>query len=388
MRMRLNLEIAGIAAFGLAMLLGIALVAPARSGAIGAAMAHALVAAFGGAAWLCPILVAIFGGIVFLEINVPRMIGTLGFASLCYFAIADAFYGTAGGAFGTILQRGLRSLVGTTGATLFLIVAALAVTVWITNVSVKRVIGLGIVLAARLRAFVKSRAPAPREAPEARAPAVPAIPRPTTIREAFNLPAEMPKSTRRPAKTTVPRSRRSLRSTRARSSRVPPSRSRSKKSKTSEEDEELEELDDEIYDEDELEDDELEDDDEEDEEELEDDDEIYDEDELEDEDDEEEELEDEEAAEPLVAAPVVAACRRRRVRARGRSRRTARIPNGVRIVCRISRSSIRRKRRSSTSRIVRISSRIRSHRSASARRSRISSAALRSRATNSSPSAA
>jgi len=302
MRMRLNLEIAGIAAFGLAMLLGIALVAPARSGAIGAAMAHALVAAFGGAAWLCPILVAIFGGIVFLEINVPRMIGTLGFASLCYFAIADAFYGTAGGAFGTILQRGLRSLVGTTGATLFLIVAALAVTVWITNVSVKRVIGLGIVLAARLRAFVKSRAPAPREAPEARAPTVPAIPRPTTIREAFNLPAEMPKSTRRPAKTgaalatIAPVDARTFIAGSAVAEPI-------EEIEDEEEDEELE--DDEIYDEDELEDDEFEDDeDEEDEEELEDDDEIYDEDELED--DDEEELEDEEVAEPLVAASVVA----------------------------------------------------------------------------------
>jgi S-DNA-T family DNA segregation ATPase FtsK/SpoIIIE len=300
MRMRLNLEIAGIAAFGLAMLLGIALVAPARSGAIGAAMAHALVAAFGGAAWLCPILVAIFGGIVFLEINVPRMIGTLGFASLCYFIIADAFYGTAGGAFGTILQRGLRSLVGTTGATLFLIVAALAVTVWITNVSVKRVIGLGIVLAARMRAFVKSRAPAPREkSPEARTPAVPAIPRPTTIREAFNLPAEMPKSTRRPAKTgaalatIAPVDARTFIAGSAVAEPI-------EEIDEEEEDEELE--DDEIYDEDELEDDEFEDDDEE--EELEDeDDEIYDEDE--DEDDEDEELE-QEVAEPLVAASVVA----------------------------------------------------------------------------------
>jgi S-DNA-T family DNA segregation ATPase FtsK/SpoIIIE len=302
MRMRLNLEIAGIAAFGLAMLLGIALVAPARSGAIGAAMAHGLVAAFGEAAWLCPILVAIFGGIVFLEINVPRMIGTLGFASLCYFIIADAFYGTAGGAFGTILQRGLRSLVGTTGATLFLIVAALAVTVWITNVSVKRVIGLGIVLAARLRAFVKSRAPASREAPEARAPAVPAIPRPTTIREAFNLPAEMPKSARRPAKTTgaalatiAPVDARTFIAGSAVAEPI-------EEIEDEEDDEELD--DDEIYDEDDLEDDEFEDDDEDDEEELEDEDEIEDEDELED--DDEEELGDEEAAEPLVAASAIA----------------------------------------------------------------------------------
>jgi S-DNA-T family DNA segregation ATPase FtsK/SpoIIIE len=195
MRMRLNLEIAGIAAFGLAMLLGIALVAPARSGAIGAAMAHGLTAAFGGAAWLVPVLVALFGGIVFLEINVPRMIATLGFAALCYFFIADAFYGSSGGAFGALLQRGLRVLVGPTGSVVVLTIAALAVTVWITNVSVKRVIGLAIVLAAKLRAFVESRRPVRTRSPEAPA-AIAAPPRPTTLREAFDLPAEMPKGKR------------------------------------------------------------------------------------------------------------------------------------------------------------------------------------------------
>ena len=294
MRMRLNLEIAGIAAFGLAMLLGIALVAPARSGAIGAAMAHALVAAFGGAAWLCPILVAIVGGIVFLEINVPRTIGTLGFASLCFFIIADAFYGTSGGAFGALLQRGLRSLVGTTGATLVLIVAALAVTVWITNVSVKRVIGLGIVLAARFRAFLKSRAPAPREAAVTGGSQIPAIPRPTSIREAFQLPLEMPKGTRKVAAARG-----------AALATIAPVDARTFIEEEEAEDEELE--DDEIYDEDELDDDDLEDDeDDEDDDESEDDDEIYDEDdELEDDDD----LEDEENAEPVVtviaATPVV-----------------------------------------------------------------------------------
>jgi S-DNA-T family DNA segregation ATPase FtsK/SpoIIIE len=195
------------------------------------------------------------------------------------------------------LQRGLRSLVGTTGATLFLIVAALAVTVWITNVSVKRVIGLGIVLAARFRAFLKSRAPAPREAPAARPPAVPAVPRPTTIREAFNLPAEMPKGTRRPAKTTgaalatiAPVDARTFIAGSAVAEPI-------EELDEEEDDDELE--DDEIYDEDELEDDELEDDDE-DEDELEDDDEVYDEDDLEDEEDEEEDDNEIEALSPVV----------------------------------------------------------------------------------------
>jgi DNA segregation ATPase FtsK/SpoIIIE-like protein len=201
MRMRPNLEIAGISAFGLAMLLGIALAAPARSGALGAGMAHALTAGFGSAAWLVPVLVALVGGIVFLEINVPRMIATLGFAALCYFLIADAFYGTSGGALGTLLQRGLRALVGPTGATLVLVVIALAVTVWITNVSVKRAIGLAILTVAKVRAFVASRRPRPQRATQTRAPKATALAGPTTLREAFDLPVDMPKS--KPTASTV-----------------------------------------------------------------------------------------------------------------------------------------------------------------------------------------
>jgi len=184
MRMRLNLEIAGIGAFVLALLFGIALAAPAHSGAFGAAIAHALGAAFGHAAWLVPPLIALIGGIVFLEINVPLMIATLGFAAFCYFAIADAFYGTSGGAFGTILQSGLSSFVGPIGATLVLIFFALALTVWISNLSVKRAIGFAIVAFARLRAFLSPHLARVRE----RAPG------PTSLREAFALPTRLPKA--------------------------------------------------------------------------------------------------------------------------------------------------------------------------------------------------
>src|SRR5690242_14211754 len=78
---RLNFEIAGIAAIGLAVLLGIALALPAaRAGIAGGATAAGLSALFGGAAPLFPVLVALFGGIIFLEINVPRMMATLGAA--------------------------------------------------------------------------------------------------------------------------------------------------------------------------------------------------------------------------------------------------------------------------------------------------------------------
>jgi S-DNA-T family DNA segregation ATPase FtsK/SpoIIIE len=163
-------------------------------------MAHGLGVAFGHAAWLVPVFVALLGAIVFLEINVPRMIATLGFAALCYVLIADAFYGAAGGALGTLLQRGLRVLVGNAGATLVLVVAALAVTVWITNVSVKRVIGLLIVLAAKLRALVPRREA--RSTTSETAPP-PEPPRPKTLREAFDLPAELPKPKRAPARAAA-----------------------------------------------------------------------------------------------------------------------------------------------------------------------------------------
>ena len=195
---RLNLEIAGIAAFGIALLLGIALSAPSHSGALGAGVSHAFVAAFGGAAWLVPIVVAIVGGIVFLEINVPRMIGTLGFASVCYFFIADAFYAARGGALGRLLHGGLVALVGPVGARVVLVLFALAIAVWITNVSVKRVIGLGIVTFARARSFVVEMLGASR-AKRAAAPAIAPPPGPTTLREAFKLPDVLPKPRRAPA---------------------------------------------------------------------------------------------------------------------------------------------------------------------------------------------
>jgi hypothetical protein len=79
---RLNFEIAGIAAIGLALLLGCALaLPPARSGIVGEWTAYALHQLFGSAAGWFPVLVALVGGIVFLEINVPQMIATLGTSS-------------------------------------------------------------------------------------------------------------------------------------------------------------------------------------------------------------------------------------------------------------------------------------------------------------------
>ena len=94
---RWNLEIAGIVALGFALLLGVALVAPpARTGVIGGATAFALHALFGIGAALFVVLIALVAAIVFLEINVPRMIATLGGAACAYFVLIDTAFAAAG----------------------------------------------------------------------------------------------------------------------------------------------------------------------------------------------------------------------------------------------------------------------------------------------------
>jgi len=149
---RLNFEIAGIAAIGLAVLLGIALaLPPARAGIAGAATAHGLHLLFGGAAPLFPVLIALFGAIVFLEINVPRMMATLGTAALAYFLVADAAFGKRGGVLGANLWAALQSLIGVAGARIVLAGTALLLAVWISNVSVKKVIGWIVLALGKLR---------------------------------------------------------------------------------------------------------------------------------------------------------------------------------------------------------------------------------------------
>ena len=182
--MRLNLEIAGIAAFGAALYLGLAIGAPEHSGALGERLARWLTLAFGAASWLVPLVVALLGGIVFLEINVPRLIAKFGGASLLYFVVLDAAYDRSGGAVGAGLARLLRSLLGPSGERVALVVIALVVTVWITNVSVKRVIGWCIANGHRLRALFAR----PKGKPAAAASAKPG---PQTLREAFELPLRL-----------------------------------------------------------------------------------------------------------------------------------------------------------------------------------------------------
>jgi len=184
---RLNFELAGIAALGFALLLGIAIVLPAgRTGAAGGAAAHAMQAFFGGAAGWFPCLIALLGAIVFLEINVPKMIATLGSAAVGFFVIVDTALGPHGGLLGRALDAGLTGLVGDVGEKIVLVVAALSIAVWVTNVSVKKVIGWGI---ARLAAL---RPPAPKRDGARKAPSAEAN-GPRTLREAFQLPALIPK---------------------------------------------------------------------------------------------------------------------------------------------------------------------------------------------------
>jgi S-DNA-T family DNA segregation ATPase FtsK/SpoIIIE len=149
---RLNFEIAGIAAIGLAALLGIALALPAgRSGIAGAAMAHALGWLFGSMAPVFPVLVVLFGAIIFLEINVPRMMATLGTAAAAYFLLADVAFGKNGGAAGSGVWRLLVAVVGVAGARVVITIAAVSLAVWITNVSVKKVIGWLVLAFSRVR---------------------------------------------------------------------------------------------------------------------------------------------------------------------------------------------------------------------------------------------
>jgi DNA segregation ATPase FtsK/SpoIIIE, S-DNA-T family len=186
---RWNLEIAGIAALGFALLLGIALVAPpARTGAVGGATAFALHALFGLAAPFFVLLIALVAAIVFLEINVPRMIATLGGAACAYFVAIDAGIaasGRDGGLLGGGLATGLRALLGDAGLWIVLVIAVLAVTVAITGVSVKKVIGWCVTRLAALRPPPSTTRPGAK----ALAPA-----RPASLREAFHLPALLPRA--------------------------------------------------------------------------------------------------------------------------------------------------------------------------------------------------
>ena len=152
---KLNLEIVGIVALAVALLCGIALAVPGHAGNAGRVLAGGLRELFGGGAALFPVLVTLLGAIVFLEINVPRMIASLGTSALSYFLMIDAAFGSAGARGGGIVGGGiwsaLRGLLGTTGAWIVLVVVALSLTLSLTQVSVKKLIGALLGFASRVR---------------------------------------------------------------------------------------------------------------------------------------------------------------------------------------------------------------------------------------------
>jgi DNA segregation ATPase FtsK/SpoIIIE, S-DNA-T family len=152
---KLNLEIVGIAALSVALLCAIALAVPGATGNVGRALAGGLRQLFGGGAALFPVLLALLGAIVFLEINVPRMIATLGSSALSYFLIICAALGASGARAGGIVGSGIWSmlhrLLGTAGAWIVLVVVAVILTLSLTQVSVKKLIGFVIGTLARIR---------------------------------------------------------------------------------------------------------------------------------------------------------------------------------------------------------------------------------------------
>src|SRR5947209_8944938 len=186
---RLNFEIAGMGAIGIAVLLAVALtLAPAHAGAAGAITARALHWTFGSAAGLFPVLIALFGAIVFLEINLPRIMATFGVAALGYFILIDTSLAKRGGFIGSELWRGLSAMLGLTGSRVVIGLIAILLLVWISDVSVKKIIGWLVLV------FSKLRMPKVRLAlPDGH----------ETLRDAFALPAAERKKERTDLATTA-----------------------------------------------------------------------------------------------------------------------------------------------------------------------------------------
>jgi S-DNA-T family DNA segregation ATPase FtsK/SpoIIIE len=191
-RQGLNLEVVGIVAFGLAVLFAVALLIPRRAGDFGA-VAVLLRHLLGDAAPLFPALVAILGAIVFLEVSVPRIVTTFGSIAIAYFLLIDAVLGSRGphgGVIGETIWYGLQVVVGTTGAWVVLGVAAIALTLSVTNASLKKIIGWLLLTASNIElpkvAMPKLQLPKVNlSLPQGHA----------SLRDAFSLPVRRPAPT-------------------------------------------------------------------------------------------------------------------------------------------------------------------------------------------------
>jgi DNA segregation ATPase FtsK/SpoIIIE-like protein len=182
-RKGLNLEIVGIVAIGLAVLFAVALAIPQYAGHVGRATELMLRRLLGDASPFFPVLIFALGGIVFLEINVPRLIVGFASAAFAYFLMLDAILGSrgarAGGEIGTTIWSTLRALVGSVGAWVVLGVIAIALTLYVTNTSLKKIIGWIVILGGNLKLV--------------RLPKLPKLdlhlpPGHANVREAFSLP--------------------------------------------------------------------------------------------------------------------------------------------------------------------------------------------------------
>jgi S-DNA-T family DNA segregation ATPase FtsK/SpoIIIE len=113
---------------------------------------------------------------------------TFGAAALGYFILIDASLAKRGGFLGTEMWRGLSALLGLTGSRIVIGLAALLLLVWISDVSVKKIIGWLVLV------FSKLRMPKVRLAlPEGH----------ETLRDAFALPASERKKERTDLATTA-----------------------------------------------------------------------------------------------------------------------------------------------------------------------------------------
>jgi S-DNA-T family DNA segregation ATPase FtsK/SpoIIIE len=106
------------------------------------------------------------------------------------------------------LHNGLHRLVGGACSNVALVVFALALAVWISDLSVKKLIGHAIVLAVRMRNAVLALTAGMRERSVERGSLkIAKPPGPTSLREAFHLPAVMPQPKRgvsKPVTAIVP----------------------------------------------------------------------------------------------------------------------------------------------------------------------------------------
>jgi S-DNA-T family DNA segregation ATPase FtsK/SpoIIIE len=179
----LNLEVVGIVAIGIAVLFALALAFPQYAGQAGRSVGATLHHLLGSGAPLFPLLIAVLGAIVFLEVNVPRLIVAFGSAAFAYFLLIDAIFGArgirSGGAIGATMWSSLRGLIGAAGAWIVLGIIALALTLYVSNLSLKKIIGWLVLLAGRIKI-----------------PPLPKLPRPhlslpsghANLRDAFSLP--------------------------------------------------------------------------------------------------------------------------------------------------------------------------------------------------------